>query len=153
MFLSTSFSLINAYCTVYNALHKPATHKGGVEQLRNRKCVVKLFTPSLHPPSAASEKKCERRTSKWEDELAPYASHVFKFLCLAVYLNTVDGPLLSGHGGTAQLFWFFLFSSALFSSVSMQSSSSNSSSDAHERNWSAKGSCHVSLPQHFLPFI
>lgn len=36
-------------------------------------------------------------------------------------------------------------------SVSMQSSSSNSSSDARERNWSAKGSCHVSLPQLFLP--
>lgn len=31
------------------------------------------------------------------------------------------------------------------SSVSMQSSSSNSSRDAHGKNWSARGSCHVSL--------
>lgn len=35
--------------------------------------------------------------------------------------------------------------SPLTYSVSMQSSSSNSSRDAHERSWSAKGSCHVSL--------
>lgn len=77
---------------------------------------------------------------KW-NQMGPLAgSHVSHRGCLKLdngllmkrrreFPLTICSPLVSPHT----------------SSVSMQSFSSNSSRDAHEKNWSARGSCHVSL--------
>lgn len=113
-------------------------------------CWISLHT--FAPQEAKGNRKCVVRWSR------PTCTHLLSSFKKAWRLCSLVSWNGSGPFALTRLmdcFWIkdpqshhwlcFLFVSPCISSVSMQFSSSNSSRDAHERNWSAKGSCHVSL--------
>lgn len=92
-------SSMNADCFFHTHMRTLATQIKKKKKSRNRKCVVGCSHPPYTRLLCSLKKKHGRRRGKWEDELGPLfvSPNASGFLCRVIYLNMVDGVLISGH--------------------------------------------------------